>query len=190
MQSAAGRSDGGGRGGVPSGAGGRRTAGGRDPAAPRARAPHTLPRPARPHRPLPLRHRVRTVGDRDLVLEPVPARVRQVRNVRAGPSRVDPLVFNLNLNISLFFQVTEIIPVRVLFEIREESRRPGAARGQVSVAPPPRHRDLSAGRPLRVRGGRQREQALLPKPVPACQALSRPQDSLLRRGAFFVLCAD
>ncbi|CAM9357229.1 unnamed protein product, partial [Heterosigma akashiwo] len=50
-------------------------------------------------------------------------------------------------------------------------------------------RGLPPREPHPVGGGRQGQQALLPEPVPALQALPGPQDALLRRGPFPVLRA-
>ena len=48
---------------------------------------------------------------------------------------------------------------------------------------------LFSGRIVSIRGGRQHEQDLLPEPLPARQAVPRPQDLVLRRGALPLLRA-
>lgn len=80
--------------------------------------------------------------------------------------------------------------MRILPEVCEESSGPHAASGQVSVEAPARHGDIQMRRHIRLRGGRECQQNILPESLPPRQVVPGPQDVVLRCGTVFVLCAN
>lgn len=72
------------------------------------------------------------------------------------------------------FQTTKAVPMRILFEIQQEQGRLGSASGEMHLATPARHRNLSSQRNFRIRSGRQREQIVLSESMFVGQTVSRP----------------
>ena len=55
-------------------------------------------------------------------------------------------------------------------------------------APPARSRNLPLGGSVHLRNQRNQRKTVLPMPLPSRQTISRPQNAVLRRRTFLILC--
>lgn len=69
---------------------------------------------------------------------------------------------------------SQALPLRVLLKVHKKQSGPGTTPGQMHLEAPSGHRNIPLPGPVSVRGGWERQQDLLPEPVPVGKVVFGP----------------